>query len=679
MKFSSQVIRIYTSGNCIADIYSAIPKIIVAEQELGYLIDNINLPKTILSYKFSYDRTKARGIILPFQTDSSSVENVFELKLVPNFLTGLIIFTPPAKAELKILVDWLTNHSQATSAYNFIELNPQQEASQIQANFWQQMYAITDRETQAITTRNAKLQQQYLHLRTLHEDMQNAFATVEEFLTQAKLPELQLAFDNQPITKLIQPGDIAQSNSLTVKQLLPISSRGIAAIDLRVANTDKNSIGNLIVQLKYCENQTSFARWQVPYTQISSGWLSLDVPQIDIGRKRDVELIINCQTQAGTAPYLILGESQLIPELRAYCNENPIEYSLSFRVWQGLPGTRKVTSPYLESADSEIKLGFLGQGVMAGVKELTAQTGDNFAHVQAIHNGAKIMTHPRVNGDATVAILPFSFSSQANYLTATVITEHPEADTMEYALAIVSPEVNIGKEFSPQATLAHSGWVAVPANTPRQISLYLQSAPAQNCHIAIAARLAADSKPNCAWCRWLNFKLESRSHNPQATKPQILRNASLDSAQESFPRVQQLNDKGKIQVHPKDGIDTVAVLVNAVPQDTEQIKAIVCTPNEQADTIEYAMAAIEEDDDTQARLAVTNPETAIAFTGWHRVAPNTPYRLNLELPSPTTNQCHLVLTTRIPQGSIQSHAWARWLEIQYRQKEAGGRSLVGNE
>ena len=126
--------------------------------------------------------------------------------------------------------------------------------------------------------------------------------------------------------------------------------------------------------------------------------------------------------------------------MRAYCNENTIEQSLAFRVWQGLPGSRKVTNPYLESnpQTQEIKLGFLGQGVLSRVKELTARANDNFAHAQVIDGGSKIMTHPRVDGSPTIAIIPYAFSAQANYLTTTVITEHDQADTMEYSLAIVS-------------------------------------------------------------------------------------------------------------------------------------------------------------------------------------------------------------------------------------------------
>ena len=651
-------LQLFTSKDNLQNLYGATEKIIVSVLDIDYL-KHIPLLKLDV---YTYSQQGSMGIISLNTQIKNDGDNLIELQLTPNFCTNFVVFTAVAKQELTQLINWLEIKG-AANRYSLIELDPQQEPAKIQTYFWQQMYAKTRHETKAIALRNVTLQRQYLNLRTLHENMQNAFAAVEEYLTQAKLPELQLAFDNQPITKLIQPGNAAQSNSLTIKQLLPVSSRGMAAIDLRVVNTDKNSVGNLIVRLKYCASQTSFAKWQIPYSQLVPGWLSLDLPNIDIGSQRDVELTIDWHTQAGMAPSVILGEIQLIPELQACCNENPIEHSLAFRVWQGLPGTRKVTSPDLAPEDRAIQLGFLGQGAMRRVKEITAQPEDNFDHVQLINNGAKIVTHPRVNGDATVAILPFSFPNQANYLTATVITEHKDADVAEYALAIVSPETDIDKAMPESSAIAHSGWIRVAANTPRQIAVYLPQPPTKNCHIVIAAKLAVNSKPNCAWCRWLNFKLESRSHNPQANQSPII-NASADAAQQTVARVQQLND-GKIQVHPWSGIDTVALLCHAVPPNTAQIKAIVCTSNDEADTIEYGMAVIQENDEIQARLAIANPANAIAFTGWQRVLANTPYRLNLELVTPTTSQRHLVLATRIPPQSSHSHGWARWLDLQY--------------
>jgi len=668
MNLNEEVMQIFTGRSHLYNLYSASAKVIIAAPDKNHLRHYLNsIEQQFAVYQFGFDQQQNKHILLPVDQEINTDIDLVELQLPLNFGAGFISFTSEGKIELERLIHWLFQKSDRSVNYNLIELDPQQEQTAIQANFWQQMYEGQTTEFQEIARRNSTLQKQYLNLRTLHENMQNAFVAVEEYLSQAKLPELQLTFDNQPIQKLIQPGNVDQSNSLNVKQLLPVSSRGLAVVEIQLAQTDKNATGQVIIQLKYCENKTGFTKWQIPYEEISSGWVSLDLPHIDIGRKRDVELIIDWNTQSGNAPSLGVGKKQLIPELRAYCNESPIDQSLACRVWSGLPGSRKVTNPYLESdlEAQNIKLGFLGQGILSRVKELTAQANDNFAHVQVIDGERKIMTHPRVDGSPSIAILPYAFSAQANYLIATVITEHAQADSMEYALAIVSKDLQSGKQISPESTLAHSGWIVVEPNSERQIALYLDSSPPVNSHIVLAAKLATDSKPDCAWCRWLNFKLDWRSQNPDNEQAESLRNVSVDATTEAFPRIQRLNDHGVIQVHPFIGMDTVAILANAVPRDTALVKAIVCTPNEQASDLEYAMAVIEHDDDTQARLAVTRVESALGFTGWHKVGANIPYRLKLELANRTGSKCHLVLATRIPEGGIQNHAWARWLDIVY--------------
>lgn len=700
MSDNSKSMQLVVSQKDLQCLYSSEPKVIIAASDKDIFSETLDIARDFNIYQYKFEQLSNQGVISLLEGgQNSNLNNLnhnlntdlkfIEMPLAPNFCLGLLVFTDMGKAELGRLINWWTANGNNYSIPNFIELDQQQEAAKIQSEFWHQAYQIQERETTAIAQRIASLQKQYLGLRTLHENMQNAFATVEEYLSLAKLPTLQLAFENQPDQKQVEPGN-AQSKKLSVKQLLPVSSRGIGIIELFITSNDSDAQGNLVVKLKICEDNTHFALWQITYDQLSPGWLSLDLPSIDVGRKRDVELIVEWNTYSSVGPCIALGKIQPIPELRAYGNETSMPCSLAFRVWQGLPGTRRVTSPHLEHNNQprEIKLGYLGQGIMAGVQEVTANPEESFAHVQVIDHGAKIMTHPRIDGNATIAILPFSFSSQANYLIATVITEHEKAEVMEYALAVISPDTKLDYldclDYLPKntlegkSTLAYSGWIKVEPNIPRQISVFLEHLPSENCpencHIVIAARLAPDSKPDCAWCRWLNFKLDWRSqapdNNDQRSAVEPIRNASLDAQTESFPRVQMLKTPGKIQVHPLMGVDTVAVLSRAVPHYTTMVKAIVCTSNEKASVIEYAIAVIDHDDDAQARLAIASDnlvldKSALGFSGWHRVKANTPYRLNLELAQVTKTDCHLVLATRIPEEGSQAHAWARWLDIRY--------------
>ena len=506
-------------------IYSSAAKIFISGQDSIFFAENFEFTDQIALYEFHYDLSAQQGRISLLGARANAPVEEVEMKLAPNFCLGLLAFSTLAQADLEKFICWWSARSIPESLPPLIEFDPKQDIKSITKDFWQQMYGQMARQNHAIANRIGTLQKQYLELRTLHENMQNAFAVVEDYLTQAKLPALQLVFDHQPSEEeKINPYELANSQSL--KQLLPVSAPGLAVVELHIAEKDESATGYLQVGLKACEDKNCFVTWQIPYQQLPQGWLGLDLPQIDLGRQRDVELIVEWHTNLGPAPSLSLGSRQTIPELQVYADGMAFDHSLAFRIWHGLPGTRKVTSPYLvtlnnhNDADCEsLTLGYLGQGAMARVKEVTPNLpADETPYIQVIDQGAKILTRPRPDGSPTIAMLPFCFPPTANNVTATVITGHPEADLIEYALVIMSQDSKSENLLREDLILASSGWVRVEANIPRQISVSLTSLLKEHCHIVIAARLAAHSIAAYADTYWLNFNL---AHNSETIEPNL--------------------------------------------------------------------------------------------------------------------------------------------------------------
>ena len=727
--------QIVAERSNLSDIYSTSSKVLIPARDRDIFL-NLKVDDKINVYEFNYEQHSPSQILKLWPDNISNDLNKLKLvrmQLVPNFCLGLVTFSQAGKEELIKLTQWWSERSSPQLPVPpLIELDSNLEITVLQAEFWQQMYGRMEQSTYAVAERIATLQKQYFNLRTLHENMQNAFATVEDYLSQAKLPPLQLNFDNQPVKKLIDPTNFVDSNSPQLKQLLPLSSRGLAMVELHVVKKYDNVSGHLTVQLTACEDNACFAKWQVPYQQLPDGWLNLDLPVIDLGRKREVELIIEWHTNIGPAPALSLGQIQHIPEVQARNGETRLDRSLAFRIWTGLPGTRKVTSPYLlpidEKDNKSINLGYLGQGTMAKVREVTPNLPtDESPHIQVLDNGAEILTHPRSDGTPTIAMLPFCFPIQANHLTATVTTKHEEADIIEYAMAIIKPGTDPKTSLNPDLALAFSGWIAVEAKVPRQISVQLISKVEEPCHIVIAAKLAEGSVSFCAWACWLNFFISSQPEEyikraaaqdinqlkavkqPESFQAPIklrdasetlsdngfakvqklkddkkiqvaakLRDASVKKSDNGFAKVQKLKDGKKIQVHPSSEGETIAVLTDYLKVGTARIKSTVCTENAQASAVEYAVAVIDKDNDAAARLAVTSPEFALAFSGWHRVEPNHPYEIDVELPRPINKNYHLVLATRLPKDGYQANAWARWLDFDCRLASANKTTeLVG--
>ena len=148
-----------------------------------------------------------------------------------------------------------------------------------------------------------------------------------------------------------------------------------------------------------------------------------------------------------------------------------------------------------------------------------------------------------------------------------------------------------------------------------------------------------------------------------------IRDATFSENQNGFDRLVEIKDESKIQLHPCEETETIAILPDAIPQQTNTIKALVCTENEHASAIEYAMAIIDIDSDVEARYAISHSEYAVSHSGWHRVEKNEIYVIEVKLPHISKQHYHLVLATRLPDDGHKDYAWARWTDFQFLSSE----------
>ena len=511
-------ISILSGRQYLKELFSATPKLLIATQN-QQILDFLSSIKQITLYEYRPHQSSTGGIIVPLgkQVD----EQLVEMELTPTFCLGFLVTSASEQNVFEPLIEWWRKKCSPEDLPAYLKVNSGADMTQFPANFWQLMFQRSIGQTEATAQRISLLQKQYLELRTLHENTQNAFAVVEDYLSQAKLPSLQLAFEYPPEQEYIALK--SESTTFTVKQLLPISSRTIAAVELHIADIHPKAQGTLVIKLKALDDDRFLANWAVPYSHLSPGWLKLDVPQIDLGYQKEVELLIEGITRISPSPSLSLGKVQLILEARVQLNEMSQERSLALRLWKGLPGTRRAISPYTTftsfsasscSIPNDLKLGYLGQITMSGVVEITPNLPqDDFLHIEVIEEGRKILTHPRYGGEATIAMLPFCLPPKVNQLVATVATEHPEAGVIEYALAVIEEGIDPLTCFEPKnltPAKASSGWIAVEPNNQRQISLSIAPVE-QHRHIVMAAKLPVNGSYSFAWAHWLNFWLGAES------------------------------------------------------------------------------------------------------------------------------------------------------------------------
>jgi hypothetical protein len=539
-----------TSKEHLKALYSAQPKIIIASSE----VKKLNLLNQTSGVKFyQYKKNETGEILTPIEEEKE--EELIEITLAPIFVLGFLINSHLARHELEPLKKWWSERANQEQIPSYLELINQENSEALKSEFWQLIFHKVSQENINIAQRLAKLQRQYLQLRSLYENTQNAFGAIEAFLSQAKLPPLQLAFENASSHEMLAPKPT--QNPYQIKQLLPLPGTGLATIDIQIAKVYPHSMGRLKVSVVQIDDDTFLAQWSIPYQNLSEGWLSLDLPSIAVMPKNDIELRIEWGTNIGPAPAMFLGELQPVPQFRTYAHSNYLNRSLAFRLWTGLPGSRKVVSPYslsLQQDETKTKpvqhLGYLGQASLSKIIEITPNLPtESFKHIFLNQDFNKILTHPRDEG-LTMAMLPFSFPLGATHLTATVATENAKANVIEYGMALIDEGMNpktCCQENAPDLSLAFSGWIKVKPLEDRQIKLAVQPSANKYYHIVIATKVPQGSSSKLGWAYWLNFFVES---NPELLG-EIIPEVKLEAQPQFIPEVDpKLNLKLKLDTLP---------------------------------------------------------------------------------------------------------------------------------
>jgi hypothetical protein len=125
------------------------------------------------------------------------------------------------------------------------------------------------------------------------------------------------------------------------------------------------------------------------------------------------------------------------------------------------------------------------------------------------------------------------------------------------------------------------------------------------------------------------------------------------------------DDGSSLQLHPTGGHVTQARIPMACPRGLTRLAAMVRTDNPEGPFVEYAMAlapagrplAIERD------RPIEETPGAVAVSDWVRLAPATPGTAVLAPEAPLDEPCDLHLATRVPAGSSDAFAWARWRNV----------------
>jgi hypothetical protein len=357
------------------------------------------------------------------------------------------------------------------------------------------------------------LQRQYTAFRIVHDQLQNAFDTVESFLARSQLPPIWLAFACEPTESAVGPHGAEAPFRLT--QLLPLPSQGLAAIELHAVPGDLDAKGLLSVSAATCEDGRILGEWGIPYEAVPEGWIFLDLPEIDITPRQSVLLTAIWNSQSGRPPKLTLTYLQPVPESRV-CIAGGAEHrrSLALRLHLGLPGSRRVAHPFHIGVMRQPHLGHLGRRLAPSVLRRCAELDPLPGHeprVRLLEDSTAIEVRP-VNGGMTIAKLPGALPAKAQRLSATIKTEDPAGPLVEYALLALDSRGAYKKVLSNGRLNGQpggfSGWLPIHPEFATQIHLTLPEPATKPLDLYLATRLAEGQAAEAAQARWLEFVVD---------------------------------------------------------------------------------------------------------------------------------------------------------------------------
>jgi hypothetical protein len=357
------------------------------------------------------------------------------------------------------------------------------------------------------------LQQQYTAFRTVHDQLQNAFDTVENFLARSHLPPIWLAFACEPADASAGPPSAHASFHLS--QLLPIPSQGLAALEIHAVSAAPEADGTLTLSITTPEDGRILGEWDIPYEAVPDGWMFLDLPEIDKLPRQSAVLKAVWNTRSGKPPQLSLTYLQPVPESRIRCTgDEDKQRSLALRLHIGLPGSRRVAHPFHIGVMPQPHISRLGRRLAPSVLRRFAEidAAPNGQHlVSFVEDAAAIEIRP-LNGGMTVAKLAEALPAKARRLTATIRTEDPAGPLVEYALLALDPR-GAHQPVLSEGLLngqhgGFSGWLPIHPNFATQIHLTVAEPAIKPLDVYLATRLVEGQAAEFAHARWLEFVVD---------------------------------------------------------------------------------------------------------------------------------------------------------------------------
>src|SRR5215831_5441998 len=214
-------IKITTDPATSATLYNGDLKVIVPAADLAVVSNRCRLSSRISIYSCERGDRRAAFAIHRAGVKRRSIQ--VPVSHPPTFCLALLAASAAGARELETLRDfWSVGAEGFLPGTTLISAADSSDAAAatVHAALFDAVAGIYGPSAARMLT----LQKQYTAFRTVHDQLQNAFDTVEGFLARAQLPPTWLGFACEPTEATIGPPSSGPPYHIT--QLLPLASQG---------------------------------------------------------------------------------------------------------------------------------------------------------------------------------------------------------------------------------------------------------------------------------------------------------------------------------------------------------------------------------------------------------------------------------------------------------------------
>jgi hypothetical protein len=363
--------------------------------------------------------------------------------------------------------------------------------------------------------RNAALHRSLSELRESHESTQSVLFMMSDTLARHQLPAIECAVTLRPGGTTAHPSGDGK-RGIAIRQRLPISSQGLAAVALHVTMGARFGKGRLLVRLTALESGSQLISWAIPFEHLRPGWNFLEIPTVVAGPRQTVELEARWDGDLRAAPQLSLSGQFIGTE---GCPEvdggQRLRNPLAMQIWTGLPGARRVSSAFADPADLQrtILSGrqlLLSPATLSHARLVAPQESVGFDVLTFKDDARALQLHP-VAGRVSHAVIPTAIPPGTRRVSAVVQTDNVEGPWVEYAMMLTPAGARASfptAEKPISAPVLMTEWLALPPGTSGNLILALEEPILGVGDLHVATRVSPGMNDSYAWAQWKSVMID---------------------------------------------------------------------------------------------------------------------------------------------------------------------------